>query len=94
MRNLEQGSSLLPYYLSYAWHSLLHRIGLARFFAVAQQAEIPPEVEEYSLALQAFREASAKQPVEPVFALGLAAADSLKEILELLDDAAYELASK
>ena len=46
------------------------------------------------MALQAFREASAKQPVEPVFALGLAAADSLKEILELLDDAAYELASK
>ncbi len=94
MRNLEQGSSLLPYYLSYAWHSLLHRIGLARFFAVARQAEIPPEVEEYSLALQAFREASAKQPIEPVFALGLAAADSLKEVLELLDDTAYELASK
>ena len=62
--------------------------------AAAQQAEIPPEVEEYSLALQAFRDASAKQPVEPVFALGLAAADSLLEVLEFLDDAAYELASK
>lgn len=45
--------------------------------AVAQQAAIPPEVEEYSSALQALRDYSSKQPIEPVFALGLAAAESL-----------------
>ena len=62
--------------------------------AVAHQAAIPLEVEEYSLALQALSDACSKQPVEPVFALGLAAADSLKVVLKLLDDAAYEMASK
>jgi len=62
--------------------------------AVAQQAAIPPEVEEYSLAMQAFKDASSKQPVEPVFALGLAAADSLKEVMELLDDTTFDLASE
>ncbi len=36
--------------------------------AIAQQAAIPPEVEEYSSAMQALRDSSSKQPVEPVFA--------------------------
>ena len=41
--NVEQGSSLLPYILSYARHHLLHRFSLARFFgssAASQAADL------------------------------------------------------
>jgi len=48
------------------------------------EPRIPTEVHDYSSALQELQKQSKKQPMEPVYALGIAAANKLSLILEKL----------
>lgn len=59
--------------------------------AGAETTKIPAEVQKYVLALQEVQKRPDKQPIEPIYTLGIVAADKLVEVLESLSLADFNL---